>query len=49
MPVPGPVVSLEMDVKDGMMQVYRDMVLWADVVLAYPIRWGNVFILQNGR
>lgn len=32
----------EMDVKDGMTQVYRDMVLWADVVLvATPIRWGN--------
>lgn len=32
----------EMDVKDGMTNVYRDMVLWADVVLlATPIRWGN--------
>ncbi len=32
----------EMDAKDGMTQVYRDMVLWADVVLlATPIRWGN--------
>jgi len=32
----------EMDANDGMTQVYRDMVLWADVVLlATPIRWGN--------
>lgn len=32
----------EMDINDGMTQVYRDMVLWADVVvLATPIRWGN--------
>lgn len=32
----------EMDPKDGMTQVYRDMVLWADVILlATPIRWGN--------
>lgn len=32
----------EMDPNDGMTQVYRDMVLWADVVLlATPIRWGN--------
>ena len=32
----------EMDAKDGMTQVYRDMVLWADVILlATPIRWGN--------
>ncbi len=32
----------EMDAKDGMTNVYRDMVLWADVVLlATPIRWGN--------
>jgi nitrite reductase/ring-hydroxylating ferredoxin subunit/multimeric flavodoxin WrbA len=32
----------EMDAKDGMTQVYRDMVLWADIVLlATPIRWGN--------
>lgn len=32
----------EMDGKDGMTQVYREMVLWADIVLlATPIRWGN--------
>ncbi len=32
----------EMNPKDGMTQVYRDMVLWADIVLlATPIRWGN--------
>lgn len=32
----------EMDSTDGMTQVYRDLVLWADVViLATPIRWGN--------
>ena len=32
----------EMDMNDGMTQVYRDMVLWADIVLlATPIRWGN--------
>ncbi|MBG6112194.1 nitrite reductase/ring-hydroxylating ferredoxin subunit/multimeric flavodoxin WrbA [Flavobacterium sp. CG_23.5] len=32
----------EMDAKDGMTQVYRETVLWADVVLlATPIRWGN--------
>lgn len=32
----------EMDSKDGMTNIYRDMVLWADVVLlATPIRWGN--------
>lgn len=32
----------EMNPTDGMVQVYRDMVLWADVViLATPIRWGN--------
>lgn len=32
----------EMDINDGMTQVYRDMVLWADIVLlATPIRWGN--------
>jgi nitrite reductase/ring-hydroxylating ferredoxin subunit len=32
----------EMDAKDGMTEVYRDMVLWADIVLlATPIRWGN--------
>jgi len=32
----------EMDPGDGMTGVYRDMVLWADVVLlATPIRWGN--------
>jgi multimeric flavodoxin WrbA len=30
----------EMDHKDSMTQVYRDMVLWADIVLlATPIRW----------
>jgi len=32
----------EMEPNDGMTQVYRDMILWADVVLvATPIRWGN--------
>ncbi|MBM3162585.1 MAG: Rieske 2Fe-2S domain-containing protein [Chlorobi bacterium] len=32
----------EMDPEDGMTGVYRDLVLWADVVLlATPIRWGN--------
>ncbi len=32
----------EMNAEDGMTQVYREMVLWADVVLlATPIRWGN--------
>lgn len=32
----------EMQPKDGMTQVYRDMILWADIVLvATPIRWGN--------
>ena len=32
----------EMDPTDGMNEIYRAMVLWADVViLATPIRWGN--------
>jgi len=32
----------EMEPKDGMTQLYRDMILWADIVLvATPIRWGN--------
>lgn len=32
----------EMDPEDGMTELYRSMVLWADVVLlATPIRWGN--------
>jgi nitrite reductase/ring-hydroxylating ferredoxin subunit/multimeric flavodoxin WrbA len=32
----------EQDAADGMNQVYRDLVLWADVLLlATPIRWGN--------
>jgi nitrite reductase/ring-hydroxylating ferredoxin subunit/multimeric flavodoxin WrbA len=32
----------EMQPDDGMTQVYRDMILWADVVLlSTPIRWGN--------
>lgn len=32
----------EMKPNDGMTQVYRDMILWADVLLvATPIRWGN--------
>lgn len=32
----------EMQPKDGMTHVYRDMILWADIVLvATPIRWGN--------
>jgi len=32
----------EMEPNDGMTQVYRDLILWADIVLvATPIRWGN--------
>ena len=32
----------EMQPEDGMTQVYRDMILWADIILvATPIRWGN--------
>ncbi|NTU93379.1 MAG: Rieske 2Fe-2S domain-containing protein [Chlorobiaceae bacterium] len=32
----------EMDPSDGMNEIYRTMVLWADaVILATPIRWGN--------
>ncbi|TLU83375.1 MAG: Rieske 2Fe-2S domain-containing protein [Chlorobium sp.] len=32
----------EMDPSDGMTEIYRAMVLWADaVILATPIRWGN--------
>lgn len=32
----------EMQPDDGMTPVYRDMILWADIVLvATPIRWGN--------
>jgi len=32
----------EMDPEDGMTEIYRAMVLWADaVILATPIRWGN--------
>ncbi|NTV01314.1 MAG: Rieske 2Fe-2S domain-containing protein [Chlorobiaceae bacterium] len=32
----------EMDSGDGMNEIYRAMVLWADaVILATPIRWGN--------
>jgi len=32
----------EMDADDGMNEIYRSMVLWADaVILATPIRWGN--------
>jgi nitrite reductase/ring-hydroxylating ferredoxin subunit/multimeric flavodoxin WrbA len=32
----------EMEPGDGMTPVYRDMILWADIVLvATPIRWGN--------
>ena len=32
----------EMEPEDGMTQVYRDMILWADIILvATPIRWGN--------
>jgi multimeric flavodoxin WrbA len=31
-----------MEPEDGMIEVYRSMVLWADVViLSTPIRWGN--------
>ena len=32
----------EMEPDDGMTSVYREMILWADIVLvATPIRWGN--------
>lgn len=32
----------EMDPEDGMTEVYRGLVLWADVIfVATPIRWGN--------
>lgn len=32
----------EMDSNDGMNEVYRKMILWADIlVLSTPIRWGN--------
>lgn len=32
----------EMNPNDGMTRLYKDMVLWADIVLlATPIRWGN--------
>lgn len=32
----------EMDPNDGMTAVYRDMILWADIVwLSTPIRWGQ--------
>jgi nitrite reductase/ring-hydroxylating ferredoxin subunit/multimeric flavodoxin WrbA len=32
----------EMDSQDGMNEVYRKMILWADIlVLSTPIRWGN--------
>jgi multimeric flavodoxin WrbA/nitrite reductase/ring-hydroxylating ferredoxin subunit len=32
----------DMDANDGMNEIYRSMVLWADaVILATPIRWGN--------
>ncbi|HKC35080.1 MAG TPA: Rieske 2Fe-2S domain-containing protein [Chitinophagaceae bacterium] len=32
----------EMNPDDGMTPLYRDMILWADIVLvATPIRWGN--------
>ena len=32
----------EMDSHDGMNEVYRKMILWADIlVLSTPIRWGN--------
>ncbi len=37
----------EMDPNDGMNDVYRAMVLWADVLLiATPIRWGNASSLS---
>lgn len=37
-----PCTISEMDSSDGMNEVYRAMVLWADIVLvATPIRWGN--------
>ncbi len=32
----------EMQPRDGLTQLYRDLILWADIVLvATPIRWGN--------
>jgi multimeric flavodoxin WrbA len=32
----------EMDSNDGMNEVYRKMILWADIlVISTPIRWGN--------
>ncbi|MCX6177822.1 MAG: NAD(P)H-dependent oxidoreductase [Chlorobiales bacterium] len=32
----------DMDAEDGMNEIYRSVVLWADaVILATPIRWGN--------
>jgi nitrite reductase/ring-hydroxylating ferredoxin subunit/multimeric flavodoxin WrbA len=32
----------EMDPNDGMTEVYRSMILWADIILvSTPIRWGN--------
>jgi multimeric flavodoxin WrbA len=35
-----------MEPEDGMIEVYRSMVLWADVViLSTPIRWGQCFIV----
>ena len=35
-----------MDSTDGMNEVYRKMILWADIlVLSTPIRWGNAFSL----
>ncbi len=36
----------EMDSNDGMNEVYRKMILWADIlVLSTPIRWGNASYL----
>lgn len=38
----------EMDENDGMNEVYRKMILWADIVIiSTPIRWGNASSLYH--
>src|SRR4026207_968679 len=38
----------EMDENDGMNEVYRKMILWADIVIiSTPIRWGNASSLYQ--
>ena len=38
----------ELNPQDGMNKVYREMILWADIVLlASPIRWGNASALYH--